>query len=40
MYLREVHTHNKVVGRIIKLFFLKNLFSVKETNMSKEGCKV
>ena len=30
MNLREVHAHNKVEGRIIKVFFLKTVFSVKE----------
>ena len=36
MFLREVDGRNQVVGRIIKLLFLKNVFSVKKTNISKE----
>ena len=40
MYLRQVHAHNKVVGQIINLFFLKKVFCKKKTNISKEGRKV
>ena len=37
MYLRQVHAHNKVVGQIINLFFLKKVFCKKKQISQKKA---